>query len=161
MASRSAEDKRASGFWPVVSHHSIDHLEEWWCFNSLILMLVLWYWRGWLGRFVEYPEDTTWMEANLFDGDSSEHRWSIVDKVLVIFIVIVLTVFKSFIQTKIICSPFRIPFDVLDSTEAETVYKNLLNQLNAEQNRIEWVVCLSFFSRKKMSGKLPLATNAI
>ena len=25
-------------------------------------------------RFVEYPEDTTWMEANLFDGDSSEHR---------------------------------------------------------------------------------------
>jgi len=54
--------------------------------------------------FVEYPEDTTWMEANLFDGDSSEHR---------------------------------IPFDVLDSTEAETVYKNLLNQLNAEQNRIE------------------------
>eukprot|EP00092_Neocalanus_flemingeri_P019784 GFUD01021428.1.p1 GENE.GFUD01021428.1~~GFUD01021428.1.p1 ORF type:complete len:1709 (-),score=293.62 GFUD01021428.1:1056-6182(-) len=54
--------------------------------------------------FVEYPEDTTWMEANLFDGDSSEHR---------------------------------IPFDVLDSTEAETVYKNLLNQLNAEQNRLE------------------------
>ena len=70
--------------------------------------------------FIEYPEvglvicvlsvlkilhqDTTWMEANLFDGDSSEHR---------------------------------IPFDVLDSTEAETVYKNLLNQLNAEQNRIE------------------------
>ena len=49
-------------------------------------------------------QDTTWMEANLFDGDSSEHR---------------------------------IPFDVLDSTEAETVYKNLLNQLNAEQNRIE------------------------
>lgn len=31
----------------------------------------------------------------------------------------------------------RIPFDVLDSTEAETVYKNLLNQLNAEQNRFE------------------------
>ena len=31
----------------------------------------------------------------------------------------------------------RIPFDVLDSTEAETVYKNLLNQLNAEQNRAE------------------------
>ena len=24
--------------------------------------------------FVEYPEDTTWMEANLFDGDASEHR---------------------------------------------------------------------------------------
>ena len=46
------------------------------------------------------------MEANLFDGDSSENR---------------------------------IPFDVLDSTEAETVYKNLLNQLNAEQNRAEWV----------------------
>ena len=54
--------------------------------------------------FVEYPEDTTWMEANLFDGDSSENR---------------------------------IPFDVLDSTEAETVYKNLLNQLNAEHNRFE------------------------
>ena len=54
--------------------------------------------------FVEYPEDTTWMEANLFDGDSSENR---------------------------------IPFDVLDSTEAETVYKNLLNQLNAEQDRYE------------------------
>ena len=51
-------------------------------------------------------QDTTWMEANLFDGDSSENR---------------------------------IPFDVLDSTEAETVYKNLLNQLNAEQNRAEWV----------------------
>ena len=49
-------------------------------------------------------QDTTWMEANLFDGDSSENR---------------------------------IPFDVLDSTEAETVYKNLLNQLNAEQNRFE------------------------
>ena len=46
------------------------------------------------------------MEANLFDGDSSENR---------------------------------IPFDVLDSTEAETVYKNLLNQLNAEQDRYEWV----------------------
>ena len=51
-------------------------------------------------------QDTTWMEANLFDGDSSENR---------------------------------IPFDVLDSTEAETVYKNLLNQLNAEQDRYEWV----------------------
>ena len=49
-------------------------------------------------------QDTTWMEANLFDGDSSENR---------------------------------IPFDVLDSTEAETVYKNLLNQLNAEQDRYE------------------------
>ena len=44
------------------------------------------------------------MEANLFDGESSEHR---------------------------------IPFDVLDSAEAETVYKNLLNQLNTEQNRLE------------------------
>lgn len=44
------------------------------------------------------------MEADLFDGDSTEHR---------------------------------IPFDVLDSTEAETVYKNLLNQLHAEQKRIE------------------------
>ncbi|XP_023343065.1 rho GTPase-activating protein 190 isoform X14 [Eurytemora carolleeae] len=54
--------------------------------------------------FVEYPEDTTWMEANLFDGDASEHR---------------------------------IPFDVLDSTEAETVYKNLLNKLHAEQKRSE------------------------
>lgn len=53
-----------------------------------------------------FSQDTTWMEANLFDGDSSENR---------------------------------IPFDVLDSTEAETVYKNLLNQLNAEQNRAEWV----------------------
>ena len=51
-----------------------------------------------------FSQDTTWMEANLFDGDSSENR---------------------------------IPFDVLDSTEAETVYKNLLNQLNAEQNRVE------------------------
>ena len=53
-----------------------------------------------------FSQDTTWMEANLFDGDSSENR---------------------------------IPFDVLDSTEAETVYKNLLNQLNAEHNRFEWV----------------------
>ena len=40
-------------------------------------------------RFVEYPEDTTWMEANLFDGDSSEHRWSIVTIILVITIVII------------------------------------------------------------------------
>ena len=51
------------------------------------------------------------MEANLFDGDSSEHR---------------------------------IPFDVLDSTEAETVYKNLLNQLNAEQNRLELFTYIIF-----------------
>lgn len=24
--------------------------------------------------FIEYPEDTTWMEADLFDGDTSENR---------------------------------------------------------------------------------------
>lgn len=24
--------------------------------------------------FIEYPQDTTWMEADLFDGDVSEHR---------------------------------------------------------------------------------------
>ena len=124
--------------------------------HDILMLVSSWYWRGWLCRFVEYPEDTTWMEANLFDGDSSEHRWSIVDKVLLIFIVIVLFVFKSFIQTKIICSPSRIPFDVLDSTEAETVYKNLLNQLNAEQNRIEWVVCPLFFQGRKWVAWQPM-----
>lgn len=24
--------------------------------------------------FVEYPQDTTWMEADLFDGDTAENR---------------------------------------------------------------------------------------
>ena len=28
--------------------------------------------------FVEYPEDTTWMEANLFDGDTTEDRYDLV-----------------------------------------------------------------------------------
>ena len=85
-------------------------------FSSVSLAIILFF-RDWIivqqrirehqdfdRWFVEYPEDTTWMEANLFDGDSAENR---------------------------------IPFDVLDSTEAETVYKNLLNQLNAEQDRYE------------------------
>ena len=53
--------------------------------------------------FVEYPEDTTWMEADLFDGDTDS----------------------------------RIPFDVLRLPEAETVYKNHLNQLHAHQQRLE------------------------
>ena len=86
-------------------------------FSVVFLLLIILFFRDWIivqqrirehqdfdRWFVEYPEDTTWMEANLFDGDSAENR---------------------------------IPFDVLDSTEAETVYKNLLNQLNAEQDRYE------------------------
>lgn len=34
----------------------------------------------------------------------------------------------------------RIPFDVLDSNEAETVYKNHVNALQAELEMREWVV---------------------
>ena len=55
--------------------------------------------------FVEYPEDTTWMEADLFDGDTN-------------------------VET-------RIPFDVLEMPDAETVYRNHLNQLHAHHKRLE------------------------
>lgn len=33
----------------------------------------------------------------------------------------------------------RIPFDVIDTSEAETVFKNHLNKLQQEQKRLEWV----------------------
>ena len=54
---------------------------------------------------MEYPEDTTWMEADLFDGDTN-------------------------VET-------RIPFDVLEMPDAETVYRNHLNQLHAHHKRLE------------------------
>lgn len=33
----------------------------------------------------------------------------------------------------------RIPFDVLDTSDAETVYKNHVNALQQEQKRLEYV----------------------
>ena len=60
--------------------------------------------------FVEYPEDTTWMEADLFmavEGDASRGPEN------------------------------RIPFDVLEMPDAEAVYKNHVNQLHAHQKRLE------------------------
>jgi hypothetical protein len=54
--------------------------------------------------FVEYPEDTDWMEADLFDGDSSENR---------------------------------IPFAILEMPDAETVFRNHLNQLHAQHHMLE------------------------
>ncbi|XP_071750033.1 rho GTPase-activating protein 190 isoform X5 [Lepeophtheirus salmonis] len=56
--------------------------------------------------FIEYPEDTTWMEADLFDGGESTEN--------------------------------RIPYDILEMPEAENVYKNHLNQLHANQKRLEF-----------------------
>ena len=55
--------------------------------------------------FVEYPEDTTWMEADLFDGDTNVEN--------------------------------RIPFDMLEMPDAEAIYRNHLNQINAHQKRLE------------------------
>ncbi len=52
--------------------------------------------------FVEYPEDTTWMEAEVF-GDNSG----------------------------------RIPYQILEMPDAETVFKNHLNQMHAQQKILE------------------------
>ena len=55
--------------------------------------------------FVDYPEDTTWMEADLFEGDANlEHR---------------------------------IPYDILEMPDAETVFKNHLNHMHAHQKMME------------------------
>ena len=55
--------------------------------------------------FIEYPEDTTWMEADLFDGENKAEN--------------------------------RIPFAILEMPDAETVFKNHLNQLNAHHKILE------------------------
>ena len=65
--------------------------------------------------FVEYPEDTTWMEADLFmavaELDAHSGRGGGPEN--------------------------RIPFDVLEMPDAEAVYKNHVNQLHAHQKRLE------------------------
>lgn len=53
--------------------------------------------------FVQYPEDTNWMEADLFDGDAGN----------------------------------RIPYEILEMPDAETVFKNHLNQMHAHQHIME------------------------
>ena len=59
--------------------------------------------------FVEYPEDTTWMEADLFDGnDASQIR-----------------------------AGNRIPYEILEMPDAETVFKNHLNHMHAHQHIME------------------------
>jgi hypothetical protein len=55
--------------------------------------------------FIEYPEDTTWMEADLFDGGADTGN--------------------------------RIPYAVLEMPDAETVFKNHLNQMHAHQKIME------------------------
>ena len=59
--------------------------------------------------FVEYPEETTWMEADLFMAVEDASRGP----------------------------ENRIPFDVLEMPDAEAVYKNHVNQLHAHQKRLE------------------------
>eukprot|EP00095_Tigriopus_kingsejongensis_P003293 maker-scaffold355_size198070-snap-gene-0.30 protein:Tk03293 transcript:maker-scaffold355_size198070-snap-gene-0.30-mRNA-1 annotation:"rho gtpase-activating protein 190 isoform x5" len=54
--------------------------------------------------FIEHPNDTTWMEADLFEGDAAENR---------------------------------IPFEILEMPDAETVFKNHLNQLHAHHKILE------------------------
>ena len=55
--------------------------------------------------FTEYPEDTTWMEADLFDGGAEGEN--------------------------------RIPYPILEMPDAETVFKNHLNQMHAHQKILE------------------------
>ncbi len=54
--------------------------------------------------FVQYPEDTTWMEADLFDGGEGGNR---------------------------------IPYEILEMPDAETIFKNHLNQMHAHQQIME------------------------
>ena len=39
----------------------------------------------------------------------------------------------------------RIPYNVLDTSDAETVYKNHVNVLQQEQKRLEYVICFNTF----------------
>ena len=57
--------------------------------------------------FVEYPDDTNWMEADLFDAAADG------------------------------AAANRIPYEILEMPDAETIFKNHLNRLHAQQKVME------------------------
>ena len=61
--------------------------------------------------FVEYPDDTNWMEADLFvDADGGGGGGAAAN---------------------------RIPYEILEMPDAETIFKNHLNRLHAQQKVME------------------------
>ena len=54
----------------------------------------------------------------------------------------------------------RIPFDILEMPDAETIYRNHLNQIHAHHKRLEWVILL-WHIKKWFSEHLNICTNAI